>query len=331
MAAPPRSPAATFLLVALPAGLLLLALTPPFQVPDEPAHLLRAYQVAEGRLVAEVSGGISGGTLPVSLASTAGAFPPGMPATPRTELIARVKTGLAEPLAPLERRFTPFPSASYSPVPYLPAAVAIAAGMASSWSPLALLYAGRLATLIAAALLHALAVSAAPAFRGPLALLALTPMAAFQRSGLSADGVTNGLAFLFFALVLKLSEREENPPSAGTKALVVATSVALALCKGYVLLLPLLLIVPASLPAKRRLAWGAVFLGAFAALGWSLAIRGLPVPPRIDVPVDTAAQLQTLTTRPGIFLSAILLGFSFVTLLLFYAINQRVMSPLKPR
>lgn len=30
-------------------------------------------------------------------------------------------------------------------------------------------------------------------------------------------------------------------------------------------------------------------------------------------------------------LSAVLLGFSFVTLLLFYAINQRVMSPLKPR
>ncbi len=29
-------------------------------------------------------------------------------------------------------------------------------------------------------------------------------------------------------------------------------------------------------------------------------------------------------------LSAVLLGFSFVTLLLFYAINQRVMSPLKP-
>ncbi|MBE0473145.1 molybdate ABC transporter permease subunit [Rhodoferax sp.] len=30
-------------------------------------------------------------------------------------------------------------------------------------------------------------------------------------------------------------------------------------------------------------------------------------------------------------LSAILLGFSFLTLLLFYAINQRVMNPLKPR
>jgi molybdate transport system permease protein len=30
-------------------------------------------------------------------------------------------------------------------------------------------------------------------------------------------------------------------------------------------------------------------------------------------------------------LSAILLGFSFLTLFLFYAINQRVMSPLKPR
>lgn len=30
-------------------------------------------------------------------------------------------------------------------------------------------------------------------------------------------------------------------------------------------------------------------------------------------------------------LSAVLLGFSFLTLLLFYAINQRMMSPLKPR
>jgi hypothetical protein len=27
----------------------------------------------------------------------------------------------------------------------------------------------------------------------------------------------------------------------------------------------------------------------------------------------------------------VLLGFSFLTLLLFYAINQRMMSPLKPR
>jgi uncharacterized membrane protein len=155
-----------------------------------------------------------------------------------------------------------------------------------------------------ATLLTALALRVAPAFRWPLALLALTPMAAFQRSGLSADGVTNALAFLFFALILRLSNRESDPPSPVMKALVLTTSVALALCKGSVVLLPLLVLMPVRSASRRRLGWRALVLGAAAAAGWALANRGLPMTPRFDVPVDAAANLRSLVSRPERFLTA---------------------------
>jgi uncharacterized membrane protein len=296
------SPARAFLLMALPVGLVLLVLTPPFQVPDESSHLFRAFQIAEGDLRAGSDRGCVGGNLPASLADAATAFPPKMAPLERHELLARVRQGLEAPLAPDERRFVPFPSAAYSPLPYLPAAAALVAGRASSWSPLALLYAGRLATLLAATLLHLLSLKIVPAFRWPLFLLALTPMAAFQRSGLSPDGVTNGLAFLFFSLVLRLSAEDGDPPPQRLAALVLAASAALALCKGYAVLLPLLLFVPVRRRAGRRLSWAAVAVGAATAAGWSLANRALPIPPRLDVPVDAAAQLRTLFSEPGRFL-----------------------------
>ena len=305
MSRPSPSPVRAFLFVALPAGLALLVLTPPFQVPDESSHLFRAFQIAEGGFRAGSNGGQPGGSLPVSLADAATAFPPNLAPLGRRELFARVKQGLEAPLAPDERRFLPFPSAAYSPVPYLPAAAALAAGRAASWSPVALLYAGRLATLLAATLLHLLSLKVAPAFRWPLVLLALTPMAAFLRSGLSPDGVTNGLAFLFFALLLRLSAEDGNPPPGRLAALVLATSAALALCKGYGILLPLLLLVPVRSRAGRRLGWAAVLVGTAAAAGWSLANRALPVPSRLDVPVDTAAQLRTLLSNPGRFLASL--------------------------
>jgi len=46
------SPEKVFLFFGIVYGVLILLITPPFQVPDEPNHFYRAYQVAEGRLVA---------------------------------------------------------------------------------------------------------------------------------------------------------------------------------------------------------------------------------------------------------------------------------------
>ena len=46
------SPEKVFLFFGIVYGVLILLITPPFQVPDEPNHFYRAYQVAEGRFIA---------------------------------------------------------------------------------------------------------------------------------------------------------------------------------------------------------------------------------------------------------------------------------------
>jgi uncharacterized membrane protein len=46
------SPARVFLLLGIVYGIFFLFVTPPFQVPDEPNHFYRAYQISEGRFIA---------------------------------------------------------------------------------------------------------------------------------------------------------------------------------------------------------------------------------------------------------------------------------------
>lgn len=64
-------PARVFAWVALPVGVLLVALTPPFQVPDEPNHFARAFQVSDGGLVAQRTADSVGGVLPRSIGEAA--------------------------------------------------------------------------------------------------------------------------------------------------------------------------------------------------------------------------------------------------------------------
>jgi uncharacterized membrane protein len=52
--------------VTLSGGLMLCVLTPAFQVPDEPAHFFRAYQVSRGILLGQKVGDTAGGRIPAS-------------------------------------------------------------------------------------------------------------------------------------------------------------------------------------------------------------------------------------------------------------------------
>jgi hypothetical protein len=197
----PSTPALAAMLLG--GGLMLLVLTPPFQAPDEPNHLLRAYQVSEGGVVSPKNAdGLRGGMLPEPLIDAA--------LTGFASLRARkdVHTSLdewrqildaAERVPRLDitsRRFIGFPnSARYSPVPYVPAAVALAIGRVIGANAYALLYAARLANLLTAMALTAAALAAlADDPRARLALFAFAAprCACFWPQPRSADAVTNG-------------------------------------------------------------------------------------------------------------------------------------------
>lgn len=319
------TPERLVLALGLAGGLLLVFVTPPFHVPDEPAHFFRVYQIAAAAAAEPGPGGAIGYRLPASLRQlaelcTAGvAFHPGRRLAP-----GLLAAAWRLPLAPERLAFVPAGSLTpYTPVPYLAAAGAVAAGRLLAPRPLALLYLARLGNLAAALGVSWIAVRIAPAQRWLLALLALTPMAMFERSSAAADALTNALPLLLVSCLLSLVLRRVtdsaggNPPLPRRPVLLLATAFLLAAAKGVYFLLDLLVfLVPPEVRAKARVAGGAWARARAAAGLWvgglAAAVTGAGIsvwvthrvvslsPPRLGVQPE--AQLRGALAAPLHFL-----------------------------
>jgi hypothetical protein len=197
------------LALGLAGGLLLVFVTPPFQVPDEPAHFFRAYQIATAAAAEPGPGGGLGFQLPASLPRLVDLCVAGVAFHPDRHLPpGLLPAAWRLPLEPRRRAFLPAGRlTSYTAVPYLAGAAAVAAGRLLVLPPLALLYLARLGNLAAALALSWIAVRLAPVQRWLIALLTLTPMAMFERSSASADGLTNALPLLLVSCLLSLTLR----------------------------------------------------------------------------------------------------------------------------
>lgn len=297
-----------FVLVGLLAGTLLVFLTPPFQVPDEPAHFYRAYQISEGTLVARSPDGICGGNLPASLKTVADPFMYLCFHMDRKTSRAAILAQLNVPLQPDHRVFIPFANVIYSPVPYIASAPAIALGRRLGLTPLRLMYAGRLANLLVFVLLGFMALKIVPAFRPPLLLLLVMPMMLFLAGSLSADVVTDSLAMLLASLIFRQGLRAATHPAEtigwGAIAAIATASVGLTLAKSaYFPLAGLVLLIPAARCGGR---WRYAFLIAvlltlnlLAQLLWSSQTPGLDA--RINPPADPHRQLALVLHHPFYF------------------------------
>lgn len=229
------TPAWVFLLVGFPFGLMLIGLTPPFQVPDEMVHFYRAYQISEGGFIGEQLGLSSGGSLPSSLRRTVDSlvleggdvrFHPDRRIN-RDQL--RASLGVA--LAPAVREVVEFAGgATYSPLVYAPQVVGIALGRQLELAPILVMYLGRLFGLLGALGVTFLALRIGPVQKWAWVVVALSPMVAFLRSSLSADSMTMAVAFLAMAL-LSRELFEPGPIRLGRLAALTATFTALVLCK----------------------------------------------------------------------------------------------------
>jgi uncharacterized membrane protein len=216
-----KVPEKAFLWIGAIFGILLVLVTPPFQVPDEYQHFYRAYQLSEGQILADYHVGecsgytrdrqdipCSGGYLPKSLLVTVRDVSP-----PNLRGSAEIKqnpqdifTLLDLPLQPSDRTFIRFQGAAlYSPVPYIPQIIGMGMGRIFGVSPLLMFYLGRFLNLLAWLGLGYLAIWKTPIFSWLFALLLLMPMSLFQAASLSADAATNGLVFLLTATFLQYS------------------------------------------------------------------------------------------------------------------------------
>lgn len=270
-----------YVLIAGPFVLLFVFVTPPSQAPDEPAHFDRAYEVSEGHLIPQRLGPWVGDELPASVDRIGKTFEAGLPFHPeRKQSVRRILAGFSVSLDPQRRVFVSFPNtAVLGFVAYVPQGAAIAAARIVAAPPLALFYLARLAVAGSSVLLMALAIRTVPFGTPVFFLLALAPMTIFEMASLSADGVTNGIAFLLIAWLLRCAFGEEVRLSRRSVLFSLVLAVLLSLSKpGYFLLSALALSIPWKKFGTRRKQIGFLLLLFAGSIGAALLWARLVAP-----------------------------------------------------
>ena len=230
-------PEIAYLCLALPFGLCLVFLTPPFQVPDELVHYCRAFEISEFQFRGENK------TVPASIFRLESVFS-------HLKFNPDAKTSYKEIDSLASLKLDPgIKSPSAGPdyiVPYLPQALGVSVGRALDLPPLIILYLGRLFNLLIAVSLIFLAIKKAPFFKWVFFLLALMPKTEFLSASMSYDAVTIGLSFLLISLFLYYAFAAEKIRLKHLGLLLVL-SLFLVLCKPpYFLIGLLFLILPVS-------------------------------------------------------------------------------------
>ena len=290
-----------FLVIGFIWGVLYLIVTPPFQVADEDRHFFRAYQVAEGGIVATVHEEQAGGWLPKSIFECARstAYMRWKP----TEKISRVEILdlFNQPLNPDQRVFGAFRSAVYSPVAYLPSAVIIRVGVGLSCPPVLLMYLGRLTNLICWLLLIYTEIRLSPFYKWVFVTLALTPMSLYQGASLSADSMTNAVSFLAIAYFLYWKFTSVKQVGPWSLLLLFFLTVALSFTKiVFFLFCFLFLLIPRDKFSSHKRYYGTfvllVAVNFFACFSWYLVVNKMPIMWKPEVFPDQ--QVHFIVTQP---------------------------------
>jgi uncharacterized membrane protein len=299
-----------FLALALSFGSLFVFLTPPLQVPDEEAHLLRSYQLSEGRIISEKRGLVTGDTLPTSLQTLILRFRPLFGRSEQKTTSTDILSALSITYNLEDRSFLGFSrTAIHPPLPYFPQTLGIFFARICSSSVLVSLYSGRLVNVLAAIALTFFAIRCTPIGKWTFAALALTPMAVFQAASLSPDALTNALSFLFTAKVFQFALGKDERVSSRRALLLCLLGAGIALTKQVYFLLPLCyVLIPASRVGSPWRYWNCFALvmatTLFAVMSWGSVVRAIysPADLELGIGMDPQEQFRAMRNDPFEFL-----------------------------
>ncbi|MGW0178258.1 DUF2142 domain-containing protein [Nocardia sp. NPDC003345] len=312
-----------FTLLAGIFGLIFAVMSPPFWGHDELTQFGRAYQVAHGGLLPsqiEDDRGVSyGGEVPAAVEALMGfalddyTHNPGEPFPMVAEPQTYQRLGDA-PVTDDKKTVWFTNTAAYSAVPYVPNAIGIRFAELIDADAGTLVRLTRLSGLAAYLLVVGFALWSLRAHR--IQWLAFTvavlPIAVFQAGTVTADTLTNALAVLVSALLVKGLFLGDRLGRAETVA-VMGTAILLPLCKPtYVLLALLVVLIPAERMGltgwRRWLTWACAALGALGFAVWMKIAAptgegtSLMRPRHQWYTVDTGEQLTGILTGPFGFL-----------------------------
>lgn len=332
-------PQRAFLVLGSFFGLILLIVTPPFQVADEPQHFYYSYLVSELRFLSLVELNKDerplgndwyplGAMLPSSLAYLVDGSE--MVAihkqAHRKTQVSKITSLLRLPLRPSSREYLPV--APYPPIAYVPQAAGIAAGRLIGFSPLALFYLARTCALGAWITLVYLAIKKTPLLKWTFCLLALMPMTISLAASNSPDSLTSGVSFLLIAYLLQLAyDQRKGAVNKRDMYYLLVLSIVLTLCKAvYLPIVFLFFLIPLNKFENKRkyfLAFGLVLSASVAVYFlWNLLVEAVVVPGptisllrhAVDSPpfsnVSRKEQIALILSNPGYFIDVLVNTFS---------------------
>lgn len=276
--------------LALPIYLAYALLTPPFQTPDEPQHLFRAWQLSDLQLIGERREGEAGGLLPTGLGQAAlkelGTLAPHTPervlAPPRTSWLPD-----STPVDASRPVFLNFLGAAiYSPAGYVPQVAAIWIGRGTGLSVESIVFGGRVLNLCLFLFLMGVAIRLTPWGRPAFLFVTFLPTTVSATSNFGQDGVVIGLSAILVAGGLRVVLLRRWSPS----SIATATFSAAGLALTKWVYLPLLF--AAAWPGRTsrnavvehfRNLGGISVLSLLLCAGWLSLANGVRVAPMHDV------------------------------------------------
>ena len=282
-------------------------ITPPFQAPDEPSHFFRAYQVSEGIFLSHKLNENIGGELPITIESSVtpfGNLPFHSSEKIKVEYFRHTLESAPQLNKNNDRHFVAFPSSAVnSPVPYLPAALAIAIVRFLGGSVYYAFYAGRFITVIFVTILLYCSLKALNGdrhFQLGWFTIAGLPMSVFLTGSLSADALTIGFSLLTIALGISIQRDSRR----GKLFIYLMSAAALSLCKSVYGLIGLIAL-PRIIFDKSREAsvkwWAAGYVVCASLLPgviWNILASHFFVPWRPYTLIDPHLQFLNVLSHP---------------------------------
>jgi len=252
--------------------LIISSLIPPFQSPDEPAHVARAYLFSKGQILLETPPGqLAGGNVDRGLVAYLYGFNV-LPFHPENKLSKEESFSVSDLRWTGQSVFMPVPGTGYYfPLAYAPQALALLLGEKLNWTVDHSYALARFFVLLSTVAVLTFAFYLFPTNGFVLGLL-MMPMSIFQMASASLDAFTTGLTVLCIALFMRGCLLKFDFPTWMSWCMALCI---LILTTSRTHLLPLLVLPMAVWYVRRQrvLLWLAAFLVSFAMAWLLIAIK----------------------------------------------------------
>ena len=303
-------PETVFLIIGLIYGLGFLVVNPPLLgVDNEGEHFDKALYLSEGYVIPKILDHQAGYYVPE------GAYDLEVEFYTLRDMHEKIKINdifllLYQPLKEYNKVFTennPIPPVpftwvsfsaiiTYSPVPYLASAFAMIIGKILNFSPIILMYIGRLANLLVWIFFIYMAIRITPIHKWVLLMLSLMPMTILLGASLSADSFTIAISFLVIAVFLHYSfNNNKKEIELKDMGILFVLILLLALSKQtYFFLIFLFFLIPVNkfgTTKKMVIVFSILFLSTFEiSIIWNMAVSQFYLPgyPGVSIPGQTS-------------------------------------------